>query len=43
MTTRIEVLAVTGVPEVEPGDDLARLIADAEPDIRDGDVVVVTS
>jgi coenzyme F420-0:L-glutamate ligase/coenzyme F420-1:gamma-L-glutamate ligase len=35
------VTGVTGVPEVRPGDDLAALLADA--DLRDGDVVVVTS
>ena len=41
MTRRIEVLAVTGLPEVRPGDDLAALIAGAV-DLVDGDVVVVT-
>jgi coenzyme F420-0:L-glutamate ligase/coenzyme F420-1:gamma-L-glutamate ligase len=33
---------VIGLPEVQPGDDLAGLIATAQPDLRDGDVVVVT-
>jgi coenzyme F420-0:L-glutamate ligase / coenzyme F420-1:gamma-L-glutamate ligase len=33
-------LAVKGLPEIQPGDDLARLIADAA-DLADGDVVVV--
>jgi len=41
MTDRIEVLAVAGLPEVRPGDDLAALIAGAV-DLVDGDVVVVT-
>jgi len=41
MTGRIEVLAVTGLPEIRPGDDLAALIAGAV-DLVDGDVVVVT-
>jgi len=41
MTGRIEVLAVAGLPEVRPGDDLAGLIAGAA-DLVDGDVVVVT-
>ncbi len=41
MTGRIEVLAVTGLPEVRPGDDLAALVAGAV-DLVDGDVVVVT-
>ena len=37
------VWAVPGLPEVRPGDDLAKLIATAEPGLADGDVVVVTS
>ena len=37
---RVEVLAIEGLPEVHPGDDLAELIA-ARADLRDGDVVVV--
>ncbi|MFD5701935.1 coenzyme F420-0:L-glutamate ligase [Streptomyces lasiicapitis] len=37
------VWAVGGVPEVRPGDDLAKLIAAAEPGLADGDVVLVTS
>ena len=41
MTGRIEILAVAGLPEVRPGDDLAALIAGAV-DLVDGDVVVVT-
>ena len=41
MTGRIEILAVAGLPEVRPGDDLAALIAGAA-DLADGDVVVVT-
>ena len=41
MTGRIEVLAVAGLPEVRPGDDLAALIAGAV-DLVDSDVVVVT-
>ena len=41
MTGRIEVLAVAGLPEVRPGDDLAALIAGAVT-LVDGDVVVVT-
>jgi coenzyme F420-0:L-glutamate ligase/coenzyme F420-1:gamma-L-glutamate ligase len=40
----IEIFPVVGVPEVEPGDDLAALLANAlsplEP--RDGDILVVT-
>ena len=38
----LEVFPIRGIPEVRRGDDLARLIASAEPGLRDGDVVVVT-
>ena len=38
-----EVRGVTGLPDVRPGDDLAALLAAAVPDLRDGDVLVVTS
>ena len=34
--------AIGGLPEVLPGDDLAALIADAEPGLRAGDVVAVS-
>jgi coenzyme F420-0:L-glutamate ligase/coenzyme F420-1:gamma-L-glutamate ligase len=34
---------VEGIPEVREGDDLAALIAAAEPGLRDGDVLLVTS
>ena len=37
---RVEVLAIEGLPEVHPGDDLAELIAGCA-ELRDGDVVVV--
>lgn len=36
----VEVLAVEGLPEVHPGDDLAQMIA-ARAQLQDGDVVVV--
>ena len=39
----LEILAVHGIPEVLPGDDLATLIATHAPGLRDGDVIVVTS
>jgi coenzyme F420-0:L-glutamate ligase/coenzyme F420-1:gamma-L-glutamate ligase len=38
--SRIELLGVGGLPEVRPGADLGRMIADAA-QLRDGDVVVV--
>ncbi|MEU9730431.1 coenzyme F420-0:L-glutamate ligase [Streptomyces sp. NPDC048002] len=37
------VWAVPGIPEVAAGDDLAKLIAAAEPALADGDVLLVTS
>jgi coenzyme F420-0:L-glutamate ligase/coenzyme F420-1:gamma-L-glutamate ligase len=39
---KLEIFPIEGVPEVREGDDLAGLIADAAPDLQDGDVVVVT-
>ncbi len=44
MSERIELIALEGIPEVLPGDDLAGLIADAATDVglADADVVVVT-
>lgn len=40
---RYEAWGVAGIPEVREGDDLATLIAAAEPGLRDGDVLLVTS
>jgi coenzyme F420-0:L-glutamate ligase/coenzyme F420-1:gamma-L-glutamate ligase len=40
---RYEVFAVPGIAEVQPGADLAKLIAAAGTDIADGDVLLVTS
>lgn len=40
---RLELWGVEGLPEVTVGDDLAAMIAAAAPDLRSGDVVVVTS
>src|SRR5205807_816343 len=37
------VWGVTGIPEVRPGDDLAKVIAAASPGLADGDVLLVTS
>lgn len=37
------VWAVAGLPEIRRGDDLAKLIAAAEPGLADGDVLLVTS
>lgn len=42
-TSRLEVFAVTGIPELRPGDDLAGMLAAAFPSLADGDVVAVTS
>jgi coenzyme F420-0:L-glutamate ligase/coenzyme F420-1:gamma-L-glutamate ligase len=41
--TAFTVTPVTGLPEVAAGDDLATLIADAAPELHDGDILVVTS
>ncbi|MFG2574333.1 coenzyme F420-0:L-glutamate ligase [Streptomyces sp. NPDC048481] len=41
--TGYRVWAVPGLPEVRSGDDLAKLIAAAEPGLADGDVLLVTS
>ncbi|HEY3848291.1 MAG TPA: coenzyme F420-0:L-glutamate ligase [Acetobacteraceae bacterium] len=41
MPQRLELLAVPGVPMVQPGDDLAALIADRAGTLHDGDVIVV--
>jgi coenzyme F420-0:L-glutamate ligase/coenzyme F420-1:gamma-L-glutamate ligase len=38
----LEIVPVEGVGEVRPGDDLSRLLAQAAPDLADGDVLVVT-
>ena len=40
---RFEVYGLPGLPEIAPGTDLAEVIAAAEPGLRDGDIVVVTS
>ncbi|MEU5280834.1 coenzyme F420-0:L-glutamate ligase [Streptomyces asoensis] len=42
-STGYRVWAVGGLPEVRAGDDLAKLIAAAEPELADGDVLLVTS
>jgi coenzyme F420-0:L-glutamate ligase / coenzyme F420-1:gamma-L-glutamate ligase len=39
----VTVLPVTGLPEITAGADLAALIAGAVPDLRDGDILVITS
>ncbi len=39
----LEILAVAGLPEIRPGADLAALIAEGAPWLRDEDVVVITS
>jgi len=44
LTTELRVLPVTGMPEVQPGDDLARLLGDAIEQaggLEQGDVVVL--
>ena len=41
--TGISITAVAGLPEVRPGDDLAALVEAADPGLRDGDILVITS
>jgi coenzyme F420-0:L-glutamate ligase / coenzyme F420-1:gamma-L-glutamate ligase len=46
--SQLLVYGVPGLPEISPGDDLARLIAEAAlaetgPGLRDGDILVITS
>src|SRR3954447_11603840 len=43
MTRGFSVHGVDGMPEVQEVDDVAALIAEAAPDLQDGDIVVVTS
>jgi coenzyme F420-0:L-glutamate ligase / coenzyme F420-1:gamma-L-glutamate ligase len=43
MTGELTVVPVAGLPEITSGRDLAALIAEATPDLHDGDIVVVTS
>jgi dehydro coenzyme F420 reductase / coenzyme F420-0:L-glutamate ligase / coenzyme F420-1:gamma-L-glutamate ligase len=43
LSATVSVAPVTGLPEITAGADLAALIADAAPDLRDGDILVVTS
>lgn len=43
MGDELRVWGVTGLPEIEPGADIAALIAGREPNLQDGDIVVVTS
>ena len=39
----VTVLPVMGLPEITAGADLAALIAEAAPDLHDGDILVITS
>lgn len=45
LVSRVELLALRSLPEVQPGDDLARLVVEAAAreylEIRDGDVIVL--
>jgi len=43
MADELTVIPVTGLPEITAGRDLAALIAGVAPDLRDGDILVVTS
>jgi coenzyme F420-0:L-glutamate ligase/coenzyme F420-1:gamma-L-glutamate ligase len=41
--SELSVTGVPGLPEIAAGADLARLICDAAADLRDGDILVITS
>ena len=41
--TPVTVVPVTGLPEITAGSDLAALIAEAAADLREGDILVITS
>ena len=41
--SEISITGVPGLPEIEPGANLAELIVAAAPDLADGDILVVTS
>lgn len=41
--SRLEVWALEGIPEVQPGDDIAALVTSSEPGLRSGDILAVTS
>lgn len=43
MTGELVVWGLEGLPEVRQGDDLATMLAATAPDLRDGDVIVLTS
>jgi coenzyme F420-0:L-glutamate ligase/coenzyme F420-1:gamma-L-glutamate ligase len=43
VTVRLEIWGIEGLPEVCAGDDIAVLVLRADPALRDGDVLVVTS
>jgi coenzyme F420-0:L-glutamate ligase/coenzyme F420-1:gamma-L-glutamate ligase len=43
MSGQLTILPVTGLPEIGAGADLAELITGAAADLRDGDILVVTS
>ncbi len=43
MSSLLTVTGVAGLPEIAAGADLAGLISDNAPDLRDGDIVVITS
>ncbi len=41
--TQLTVTGIAGLPEIQAGTDIAALISDAVDDLRDGDIVVITS
>ena len=41
--SQLTVTGIAGLPEIQAGTDIAALICDAVTDLRDGDIVVITS
>jgi coenzyme F420-0:L-glutamate ligase/coenzyme F420-1:gamma-L-glutamate ligase len=39
----VTITGIAGLPEVQTGDDIARIVAEAVPALEDGDILVVTS
>lgn len=42
MTSSVEILALRGLKEIRPGDELCKLLVAADPKLKDGDILVVT-
>lgn len=43
LRSQVTLTGVPGLPEIRPGDDIAELVAQAVPELTDGDILVITS